>query len=83
MNLCIFCGQSLDNGQDVVTLGIKGCQGIAEASRAQGSSINALPGQRVHSKCRHRHCSKKRIDIMKRTRDNIASETTALLCKNI
>jgi len=46
MNLCVFCGQSVDNGEDVVTLGIKGCQGIAEASQAQGSNITALPGQK-------------------------------------
>ena len=53
MNICVFCEHSLDDGQEVVTLGVKGCQGIAQASQAQGSSITTLPGQRVHSKCRH------------------------------
>ena len=67
---------SLDDGQEVVTLRVKGpgCQGIAQASQAQGNSITTLPGQRVHSKYRHRHCNKRRIEQnLKRSQDDIAS----------
>ena len=62
MNLCIFCVSSLDYEQEVVTLGVKGCEGIAQASRAQGSSITTLPGQQVHVTCCQRHCNKKRTE---------------------
>ena len=50
MNICVFCEHSLDDGQEVVALGVKGCEGIAQASQARGSSLTTLPGQRVHSK---------------------------------
>ena len=74
MSKCIFCESSLDDRQEVVTLGVKGCQGIAQASQAWGSSITTSPGQRVHVKCRHRHCNKRRIEqSLKRSR-NAASD---------
>ena len=81
MNLCVFCECSLDDGQEVVTLRVKGCQGIAQASEALGSNITTLPGQRVHSKCRLRHCDKRRIQqqIVKRSRDDMASGTSVSL----
>ena len=70
MDECVFCESSLDNGQEVVTLGAKGCQGIAEASQARGSSITTQPGQRVHVECRRRHCNKRRIEqSLKRSHD--------------
>ena len=69
--LCVFCEHSLDDGQEVVTLGVKGCEGIARASQAQGSSLTTLPGQRVHSKCCHGHCNKRRIEQnLKRLQDD-------------
>ena len=71
MNICVFCEHSLDDGQEVVTLGVKGCESIAQASQARGSSLTTLPGQRVHSKCRHRHCNKRRIEQdLKRLQDD-------------
>ena len=80
MNLCAFCESPLDDGQEVVTLGLKGCQGIEQASKLQGSNIITIPGQRVHSKCRHRHCNKRRIEQnFKRSRDEISSRTPVSL----
>ena len=80
MNICVFCEYSLDDGQEVVTLGTKGCQGIAQASQARGSGITILPGQRVHSKCRHRHCNKRRIEQdLKRSQDDTTSEVQVSL----
>ena len=74
MNICVFCEHSLDDGQEVVTLEVKGCQSIAQASQAQGSTITTSPGQRVHSKCRHRHCNKRRIEQdLKRSQDDTSS----------
>ena len=78
MNECIFCESSLDNGQEVVTLVVKGCQGIAQASQIRESSITTLPGQRVHVKCRHRHCNKRRIEqSLKRSHDAESDDSGA------
>ena len=43
MSKCIFRESSLDNGQEIVTLGVKGCQEIAQASQAWESSITTSP----------------------------------------
>ena len=69
----------LDDGQELVTLGLKGCQGIEQASKLQGSSIITFPGQKVHTKCRHRHCNKRRIDQNSRKSQNISSVTPVSL----
>ena len=60
--MCIFCEHSLDDDQEIVTLGVKGCQSISQASQTRGSSLITFLGQRVHSKCRHRHRNKRRIE---------------------
>ena len=61
MNLCVFCESSLDDEQEVVTLGAKGCEGI------HGSSTTTLPAQQVHVKCRQRHLCSNVTYITKRT----------------
>ena len=74
MSKCIFCESSLDDGQEVVTLGVKGCQAFAQTSQAWGSSITTSPGQRVHVKCCHRHCNKRRIEQNLLRSHNAASD---------
>lgn len=78
MDQCIFCESSLGDGQEVVTLGLKGCQGIAQASQARGCIINTVPCQRVHSECRHRYCNKRRIEqSLKRSHDAVSDSSGA------
>lgn len=73
MDKCVFCECPLDDGREVVTLGVKGCQGIPLASQVRGSTITTTPGQRVHVECRHCHCNKRRIEqSLKRSHDAIS-----------
>lgn len=55
MEQCIFCNESLSNGEPTVTLGQKGCDGIHKASEARMSDIKVIQGQVVHTKCRREH----------------------------
>ncbi len=59
--VCIFC-----NGV-VVTLREKGANGINNASKERNENIVAVPGQRVHVKCRWRYCHPQEIAHSKKT----------------
>ena len=72
MDFCVFCEGSLNDGREVVTLGAKGCKGIAHASQARGFTVTTAPGECVHVDCRHHHCNKRRIEqSFKRPHDAI------------
>ena len=49
---CVFCGDLLSNGSQVVTLTPKGCEGIAKTSAGVNDNIQVIPGQQVHTNCR-------------------------------
>ncbi len=74
MDRCVFCESSLNDGQEVVTLRVNGCQGIEQASQIRGNSISTSPGQRVHAKCRHSYCNKRRIMQSLKRSHEVASE---------
>ena len=82
MDVCIFCTQSLSNGEPTVTLGQKGCEGIERASVSRGSHIRTLPGQVVHVKCRSDHVNPNIIKTYNRKRtageSSLVEETRSL-----
>jgi len=49
--MCVL-QQSLFDGQPVVVLRQKGCDGIEKASTARASELRTVVGQFVHVKCR-------------------------------
>lgn len=61
MDICIICKTQLSKLDQVATLTQKGCDGILKASKARHSEIEAVPGQKVHIKCRSEHTNPKAI----------------------
>jgi len=45
---CAICQKSLDNVNDVVTLRVKGSEGINRASTERNDLIQTVLGQKVH-----------------------------------
>lgn len=62
---CIFCNKKLTDGA-TVTLGDKGCEGIAKASSQRESSVVVKPGDVVHRECRKKFCHPSEIERSKR-----------------
>ena len=58
---CVFCNKNLTDGA-TVTLGDKGCEGIANASLPRESSIVVKPGDAVHGECRKKFCHPSEIE---------------------
>ena len=54
---CVFCGGPLCGDEPTTTLGLKGCEGIAQANASRNESVITVPGQVVHTKCRKKFCS--------------------------
>jgi len=52
---CVFCSKSLFDGQPVVVLRQKGCDGIGKVSIARDSELRTVVGQSVHVECRQEH----------------------------
>jgi len=71
MDDCVFCSESLGNGEQTTKLGAKGCDGISKANDLRQADISVTPGQIVHTKCRKAFCSQLSIerDIRKRRYD--------------
>ena len=67
---CVFCGDLLSNGSQVVTLTPKGCEGIAKTSAGVNENMQVIPGQQVHTNCR-------------RDQDVHQLETFAFACCNL
>ena len=55
MDTCVFCSKSLFDGQPVVVLRQKGCDGIGKASIARESELRTVVGQSVYVKCRQEY----------------------------
>ena len=77
MDLCVFCKESLTNGQPTTKLGSKGCESIARASESRKSDMVTSPGQIVHSKCRKDFCAPNSIISANRKRDHDLAEGTS------
>lgn len=71
MDDCVFCSESLANGEQTTKLGAKGRDGISKANDLRQADISVAPGQVVHTKCRKDFCSQLYIerDIRKRGYD--------------
>lgn len=63
MEYCAICNESLENGQEIVVLHQKGCDGIEKASKLRGVTFSTSVGQTVHVKCRLEFCN---INCIKR-----------------
>ncbi|CAG2194864.1 unnamed protein product [Mytilus edulis] len=52
MDNCIFCDKLLENGEQTVKLGKKGCDNINKISSDRQQDITTVPGLTVHHDCR-------------------------------
>ncbi|CAG2196498.1 unnamed protein product [Mytilus edulis] len=52
MDNCIFCDKVLENGEQTVKLGKKGCDNINKISSDRQQDITTVPGLTVHHDCR-------------------------------
>ena len=74
MDECVFCHQSVADGQTTTTLTEKGCTGIRKASDLRNSPIAVSPGQVVHTKCRQTYVNPRVIDSHNRKRAAASSQ---------
>ena len=63
VNLCVFCKEGTDSSPDnpTVTLRNKGCETINAVSDKRKDSLQTVPGQVVHQKCRRLYCNPIRV----------------------
>lgn len=74
MESCTFCQQSLSGDEPTVTLTAKGCGGIRKASEERQTSIQTVPGQLVHTKCRREFVNPNLVKAKKRRFGDIDSQ---------
>ena len=76
MDYCVICKELSTNGLETVELGQKGSDGINNASKLRGDTLQTFAGQRVHKTCKQKYCNVKviRSYIKKHTTDG---ETTS------
>ena len=96
-DLCIFCQETLHDGQEIVCISQKGADGINEASSSRGSDVVANVGISVHVVCRKKFTSKFHIEKNKRqtadesiprksarlNEDAVRTDTHCLFCDTI
>lgn len=58
MDLCIICKTYIEDTKSASVLGAKGCQGLLQASKERGDTIDANIGDRVHKECRQQYTNK-------------------------
>lgn len=56
-NSCVFCNESTNNDNPVVTLREKGSRTINVVSNQRSDPIQTVPGQVVHQECRRVYCN--------------------------
>eukprot|EP00794_Sanderia_malayensis_P001581 gene1581-1746_t len=61
MDLCIICKTYIEDTKTASVLGAKGCQGLLQASKERGGTIDANIGDRVHKECRQQYTNKRLI----------------------
>lgn len=66
--VCVVCQKPMLFGESSSQLTEKGCAGINRASEARQSYICAVPGQRVHQKCRQVFTNPRYIEQTNRKR---------------
>ena len=58
--------QCKSDSSDVVTLRLKGSEGINLASEKRGDDIQTVPGQKVHKECRRLYCLPQNVERAKK-----------------
>ena len=66
MDDCVFCDDSLSDGQPTSKLRKKGCDGIKDAATSHESEKPVVPGQLVHVNCRKEYTKDQSIEAHKR-----------------
>lgn len=61
MEYCIICKELSTNGLETVELRQKRSDGINNASKLHGDTLQTFAGQRIHQKCRRKYCHVKVI----------------------
>jgi len=82
MEYCVICKELSTNGLETVALRQKLSDGINNASKLRGNTLQTFAGQRLHQKCRQKYCHVKvvRSYIKKHTPDEeTASDTSRTL----
>ena len=81
MEYCVICKKLSTNGLETVERRQKGSDGINNASKLRGDTLQTFAGQRVHQKCRQKYSRVKVIHsyIKKHTADE---ETASRRCKS-
>ncbi|CAH3187344.1 unnamed protein product [Porites lobata] len=79
MEYCVICKELSTNGLETVELRQKGSDGINNASKLRGDTLQTFAGQRVHQKCRQKYCHVKviRSYIKKHTADEETSSSAS------
>ena len=79
MEYCVICKELSTNGLETVELRQKGSDGINNASKLRGDTLQTFAGQRVHQKCRQKYCNVKviRSYIKKHTADEETSSSAS------
>ena len=70
---CAICKKSLED--DIVSLRLKGSDGINRASAERNDNIQTVPGQKVHKTCRRAYCHPSNIAQAKK--QEVASSQTS------
>ena len=65
--MCCICSKNFDDGKPSAVLTQKGCDNINRISSSWSEAIIALPGNRVHQKCR--------LDLVRRNKTNSEPNT--------
>ena len=61
MEYCVICKELSTNDLETVERRQKGSDGINNASKLRGDTLQTFAGQRVHQKCRQKYCTVKVI----------------------
>ena len=61
MEYCVICKELSTNALETVELRQKRSDGINNASKLRGDTLQTFAGQRIHKKCRQKYCHVKVI----------------------
>ena len=79
MDLCVICKTYIEDTKAASVLGEKGCQGLLQASKERGDSIDPNVGDRVHKECRQQYTNKLLIKRDKNALKAASQETSRSL----
>ena len=80
MDKRIFCEKPVADGQQMITLTAKGCDGIERGRKERGGYIHVVPSQVMHIRCRSEYVSARAIKRDKRKHSVDPSEVDTAQC---